>query len=1140
MAASSHQLYLGSFRQGKTHLSRFVHEINEDGVRLRFLRSKRNLLLRGEAPLPVKDWDSDGDPKIFLGLTALSPIIQELDDPESEELLVPHGLAASFSDAEASALGLPPSVPFQLRVWGDGNWNDNSNKLNSEFLDLGSSVHLDERIGAFVRLGRITYRIPEPLFQIIELVYHFPDDRDGKLATQAKISEILRSHGFDQNEIKPDEELLNLRIRHVSGFSAAVSGSLDNPNITPVLFSHRVLDSADEQGDLLDEAQQILDPRQNEMFCKEFFSTPGARPTYVLGTGEYVFIDPSIRPTFEAFKKVSISDAKTRSAFLKAPYAVLAEYTESEDSDSTEAVSMPGFFETAQFSDRVIGINEWEAPDLPWLTSEGNEWGVDVLVFEQPGLANPVILPREHLREAIEVLSAAIDVGDQKVTVAGVEIPVSTNLVEVMRGMLPVDAERDSSEKDSKSKADDESKRSRRFVVDTIPGFEALNFVRSRNPPKYPMTFAIPRALMPATKLMSHQEQGVRWLIECFNAGMPGVLNADDMGLGKTLQALVFMALNREQIPARQRQPCLIVAPTGLLNNWLLEIDRHLEPDGLGEVTKAYGSSLKALKTGLSGRDTDQGVPMLNLNKLQSSEFVLTTYESLRDYQISFAQVQFDLVIFDEIQKTKNPRSLLSRASAAINGRFQIGLSGTPVENSLADLWTILDVLAPGLLNLSLRDFMAKYGGSTDDPGTYEHLLGLQRELLEKSEMGPSPVLRRLKSVVFQGSDMPQKIVYPASETCSVMPDVQATAYKSQLELAQKGEIPMIQALQAFKRISLAPAPYEAWLQNGERFIAESGRLKQFFALLDSVHQAREKALIFVESLKLQPILAQVVKERYGLDKLPMIINGSVSGFSRQKFVNEFQSSAEGFDVMLISPKAGGVGITLTAANHVIHLERWWNPAVEDQCNDRAYRIGQKKQVNIYTPVTRYPVDAIPSFDLVLDQILERKRKLAESIFVPSEITASDFSSIFGVGESMDERPRFLPISVSESHRLETGEEFEEYVGACLHSQGFTVSRTRKSWDFGCDLIAKKESAVVLCQVKQVRSDKTLMMGVEEIAESKERYSAQNPSHLALITNALNVSARQQELARQHGVLILNGEHIAEYGSELSRLLSSQ
>ena len=211
------------------------------------------------------------------------------------------------------------------------------------------------------------------------------------------------------------------------------------------------------------------------------------------------------------------------------------------------------------------------------------------------------------------------------------------------------------------------------------------------------------------------------------------------------------------------------------------------------------------------------------------------------------------------------------------------------------------------------------------------------------------------------------------------MPEQQAYMYKNEYDRVSRGEIKILQGLHAWKRISLAPRPFDTWLEGSEAFIKGSGRLIEFFKILDIVSETGDKALIFLENRELQPILAQVLKERYALRKIPLIINGAISGKARQEAVAEFQSDDDGFNVILISPKAGGVGLNLVAATHVIHLERWWNPAVEDQCNDRAYRLGQTKDVNIYTPVSKHPLDEIRSFDIVLDEILEKKRTLSQS-----------------------------------------------------------------------------------------------------------------------------------------------------------------
>ena len=1122
-------------------MNEFAFELADDHVVLRMVEISRGLISKKRKILPLSEWSSGGNTAALRGLAAVGSVLQDVSDTDADHITLSHDFISNLSDVEARALGLPPSIPYQLRIWSTGNLVDNSYELHSEFIDAGEPIYIDRSIGAIFMVGRLQYRVPEPLFGLINEVRSFSGSKDNKIEAQARIAELLGEKNSAASNVLSENHLANIRIRHVSAISASVSGSLDDPQITPVLFARYVVQAAEEGGELLDETQQILDGSQLRSFNQQFLRDESANSTYVLSTGEYIYIDPSARPALNAFHGICKADKERRNAFIRAPNAVLAQAL-SEETDVAEELVASVFVETAQFSDRVLGINSWVVPDLPWLANETNDWGVNVLVFEQPGNAGLVMLPRDHLSNAIEAIETGLASGLAIVNVGDLNVPVSKDLLEAMRSFMPAIADKaEEAEEGSDIDGDLESdvsceETSGPFVVETIDDFTAINYVRALVPPDRKINFVTPRALKPSTKLMKHQLHGLNWITNAYNIGLPGVLIADDMGLGKTLQALVFLAIYRDQIPQQNRQPCLVVAPTGLLNNWLEEIETHLGEAGLGQITAAYDRHLKALKVGTSGRDTDVGVPLLNISKLNSSNVVLTTYETLRDYQISFAQVAFGIVIFDEIQKTKNPRSLMSRSAAAVNGQFKIGLSGTPVENSLSDLWTIMDVLAPGLLKLSLREFMSEYGGSIEDPEILERLRALQVELLEPSENFIPPVLRRLKSDVFNAGEMPKKILHPANSSCAVMPPEQAAAYKDRLEAAQKGQIKPIQALQQFKRISLTPRNFENWLENPNEFIGSSGRLTEFFRILDEIHSRSEKVLVFVESLDLQPILAQFLKERYDLPKLPLVINGSISGANRQKAVNDFQSRGAGFDVMLISPKAGGVGLTLTAANNVVHLERWWNPAVEDQCNDRAYRIGQKRDVNIYTPITTHPVAEIPSFDLVLDSILNKKRGLSESLFIPSEVSTEDFSDIFE-GTSEDISSKFHPISLEESYELESGINFEEYVGQALHAAGFTVSQTNRSWDFGCDLVAKKGANTILVQVKQVQSDKILDRGVDDIIKAQERYKSYNPTALALITNAIRINSSQTELAKRNNVVVLTGKDISRFGESLSLTL---
>ena len=1103
----------------------FESEIVDDGVILRLSTRKKSLLSSQYKRYTINDWTSSGDPDLLRGLASIHEEISQCD-PDSDFIKLSHKRASSLEEVEAKALGLPISVPYQLRVWSSGNWNDNTYDLNSEFLDDGRQIYVDERTGAFLFIGKYKYRIPEPLYSIIEEVNKFPTHRDQKIESQARIRDLLGDEKNNTQHINAEENIINLKIRHVSGFSSAVTGSLDDPELTPVLFSKKTIEKDKDGSDQIDETQQILDENQNISFLREFFASDSSKATYVLGTGEYIYIDPSMRPVFDAYRKITTSDQKTRTAFLKSPNSMLASFMTYELEEPEQSIHNV-FVETSQFSERVIGINKWTAPELPWLKQEANNWGTDVVIFEQIGNGTPVVLPKDHLEEAVSVLQSALSEDKSTVNVKGIEIPVSNDLIHAIQDLIHIKPD-----PEIKPNPDPEPEPLSKgpFVVQTIDGFEVINYVKAITPPKNKILFDTPRALVPSTIPMQHQNEGVNWLIDAYNIGVPGVLNADDMGLGKTLQTLIFLSLYQEQTNHKNQNPCLIVAPTGLLKNWLEEIEIHLGKNGLGEITLAYGRGLKDLKTG-GGRDVETGIPILDIKKLSQSNIVLTTYESLRDYQISFAKIEFGIAVFDEIQKTKNPKSLISRSAAAVNANFKIGLSGTPVENSLADLWTVLDLIAPGLIKLSLKDFMQLY--SNPECEEYiDNLRKLHKELLEPSKNNINPMLRRLKSEIF-GDDMPKKITHPASSTCVTMPNEQAQIYKEYLDKAISGQVKMIQALQFFKRISLAPKPYEKWMDNIEDFIDSSGKLTEFFRLLDQIRQRNEKVLIFVESRELQKILAQVLKERFNLDKLPLIINGAISGESRQNYVNQFQSEKDGFGTILISPKAGGIGLTLTAANNVIHLERWWNPAVEDQCNDRAYRIGQTKDVNIYTPITKHPIAEIPSFDVVLDDILNKKRKLAHSLLIPSEIQTKDFQNMLGMRLNKDNKQINSRITVSESYEIESGEDFENYVADLIHQSGFTVHKTQRSWDAGCDLIVKDEKITILCQIKQVRSDKSLQDGVDEVLYAKNRYSSHNPSHLCLITNALNLSRSQMKLANDNNVIVLAGDKIDKYGEML-------
>lgn len=455
------------------------------------------------------------------------------------------------------------------------------------------------------------------------------------------------------------------------------------------------------------------------------------------------------------------------------------------------------------------------------------------------------------------------------------------------------------------------------------------------------------------------------------------------MGLGKTYQSLAFLAWLKEQMDVGlvEKRPILIVAPVGLLKNWEAEHNLHLNQPGLGEVLMAYGEHLKFLRKG----SHSSGSANLDNSRLNSADWILANYEAVSDYQLNFGAIKFACVIFDEAQKIKTPSARMTHACKGLNAEFLVAMTGTPVENRLADLWCIADTVQPLVLG-TLREFSAKH----ESPNSVDAIKSLRENIWQKEEAiesaPPLLMLRRLKGEKLTG--LPEKHEHHIQRN---MPQAQIDAYTNIVENHFiKGPQGTLGTIQALRSASLHPS-----IGNESFDINQSARFQVAFEILDKCKSINEKVLIFLESLELQAAdqIPLLIMQRYNLKKLPMVINGEVDAFKRQKRVDEFQSSKD-FDVMILSPKAGGVGITLTAANHVIHLSRWWNPAVEDQCSDRVYRIGQTKDVHIYYPLAIYPDDADNSFDIKLDALMSRKRNLSQQLLAPPIITKDDYEEL--------------------------------------------------------------------------------------------------------------------------------------------------
>lgn len=482
--------------------------------------------------------------------------------------------------------------------------------------------------------------------------------------------------------------------------------------------------------------------------------------------------------------------------------------------------------------------------------------------------------------------------------------------------------------------------------------------------------------------LRPYQLEGVRWLTALSRAQTGAVL-ADDMGLGKTMQVL---ALTASEVAAARTAgahgPTLVVAPLTLLSTWAREAATFAP-----ELTVAIHHG--------PGRDREAGAS----DRLGAADLVLTSYgTAARDIEM-LREVPWRRLVADEAQTIKNPTTTVSRALMAIPAEHRIALTGTPVENRLDELRAVLEFANPGALG-SASTFRARFAvpiESHRDEAAASRLRALA---------GPF-VLRRLKSDPQIAADLPEK---QHIRVDAPLTREQATLYRAVVEdmleqvkesegAARKGAI--LSGLTALKQVCNHPAHYlgdgSALLRGGRH---RSGKLAALDEVLTEILEADEKVLLFTQYRAFGDLILPML-ERRAASSVPFL-HGGVTAAGRAEMVRDFQSPG-GPSVMLASLRAGGTGLTLTEANHVVHLDRWWNPAVENQATDRVHRIGQTRVVQVRTLVAPGTVEDR------IDELLETKRELADLTLGPmagalTELADADLSALVALtNEEVDE-----------------------------------------------------------------------------------------------------------------------------------------
>jgi superfamily II DNA or RNA helicase len=446
-------------------------------------------------------------------------------------------------------------------------------------------------------------------------------------------------------------------------------------------------------------------------------------------------------------------------------------------------------------------------------------------------------------------------------------------------------------------------------------------------------------------QLRPYQLRGLAWLEGLSRLGLGGIL-ADDMGLGKTIEVLALL-LHRQQRSPNVGAPTLLICPTSLLGNWEREITK-------------FAPTLPFFVHHGNNRDD---LPRV----FRPHAIVLTTYGVIRREEEIFGARVWGMVVVDEAQAIKNASSYQAKAVRKLKAPFKLALTGTPIENRLVELWSILAFALPGYLGneTTFKDLFANPIEKYRDPDAALEL---------RQRVGPF-ILRRLKTDRTIIQDLPEK---QEMKVYTQLSKEQALLYRARVEqmdqdlqaaqgIERRGRI--LALLTHLKQICNHPSQF---LKQTGPYKGRSGKLERLSDMLEEVLESGEKALVFTQFKEMGDRLQVHLKDVLGFE--PPFLHGGTSREQRDEMVRSFQEDLDGAKVLLLSLKAGGVGLNLTAATHVFHFDRWWNPAVEDQATDRTYRIGQTRNVQVHKLIT------MGTLEEKIDAMLESKRDLADRV----------------------------------------------------------------------------------------------------------------------------------------------------------------
>lgn len=878
--------------------------------------------------LHFNEWSATDDCIYYLPLSTL--VDNGYAKASREGCAVPFENLYLLDEEDRMLLGVPSAYDKAIRLRGEGMLNTPDFRYKLEFLTSvpdGNMLNV-ERGGNIIIYDGSQYMLSEVQYELLRKV----DDFNARAEEDKTTDFNLRCFA----EIK---ELANEAECELDSY-------LKNENVyVPERIKIEV--GSDEEGFTVDPS---IDIDENEKFKYTFDRMRKVQGQYPLqrenGERVRVVLTPEQKENLEQLKKTG-NRHRTREQ--------IKELTE----HPTELFNPDVFDLSELYSDRVIEIGIYKPKFYPFICPYKSCWIAGATVETPENGTTKIRISNEEelsslkhsIKDAEENNKQIVEYKDTQIDIDDARFLADTAERQLNSPQKPVDTEGSG----RKVLIIEENAEEVGFAVKERVIERGDRYILFKNP-----------FLQEGYNLKEHQEEGVAWLQHMYNSKASGCLMADDMGLGKTLQILYFIDGHSRKHP--NHKPYLIVAPVSLLENWENEYNRFFKMPRL-RINR------------LTSKDVPRQFNRDVVNAMQGMDIILTNYESLRIAQLNFCAVEFDVVALDEAQKIKTPGTLVTNAAKALKSNFKIAMTGTPVENSLLDLWCIMDFCVPGLLG-NAKAFAAQYQNPLKNEDT--DIVALGNEVHDKLGIY---FMRRLKKDA--AKDLPEK--HELKQQIE-MPSIQECTYRRVINSYISGQQPnMLLTIMDIREVSEHPYLYDSTLPNHEcdELIETSARLQATIPFLDRIKSKNEKVIIFAERKETQKMLQKVCLERYGI--VAKIINGDTPSIvtrlssgkqSRQSSIDHFQA-VEGFNIIIMSPVAAGMGLNVTAANHVIHYSRHWNPAKESQATDRAYRIGQEKDVYVYYPMA--VCKDFKSFDETLDELLSRKTSLATSTIFPTE-----------------------------------------------------------------------------------------------------------------------------------------------------------